>query len=115
MDSSALLIPDRTDQSTTSIFTRPGQTLFYHFDLAEGFTSRCRLIYQGEKVLRLKGSLDPTWVDQGRLERDPEWRRDMKALNQGCNNFDPLAKFEESSKKIEFRLPTEGEPVVVVE
>jgi len=113
IDKSSLLIPDRTDQSTTSIFTRPGQTAFYHFDLAEGFTSRCRLTYQGDQVVRLKGSLDPTWVDQGRLERDPEWERDMKALSQGCNNFDPLSKFEESSKKIEFRLPTSGEPVVV--
>ena len=112
-DRSSLLIPDRTDQSTTSIFTRPGQTAFYHFDLAEGFTSRCRITYQGEQVVRLKGTLDPTWVDQGRLERDPEWQRDMKALSQGCNNFDPVSKFEESSKKIEFRLPTAGEPVVL--
>ena len=113
MDRSSLLIPDRTDQSTTSIFTRPGQTAFYHFDLAEGFTSRCRLTYLGEQVVRLKGTLDSTWVDQGRLERDPEWQRDMKTLSQGCNNFDPLSKFEESSKKIEFRLPTAGEPVVI--
>jgi len=113
MDRSSLLIPDRTDQSTASIFTQPGQTAFYHFDLAEGFTSRCRLTYQGEQVVRLRGTLDPTWIDQGRLERDPEWERDMKALNQGSTNFDPLAKYEESSKKIEFRLPAAGEPVVV--
>ena len=113
LDRNSLLIPDRTDQSTVSIFTRPGQTAYYHFDLVEGFTTKCRITYQGEQVVRLRGSLDPTWVDQGRLERDPEWQRDMKVLSQGCKNFDPLSKFEESSKKIEFRQPTTGEAVVL--
>ena len=110
IDRTSLLTPDRTDQSTRSIFTRPGQTAYYHFDLAEGFTSRCRLTYQGEQVVRLRGVLDSTWVDQGRLERDPEWERDMKALNPQKN---PLCNYEEAVKKIEFKMPAEGEPVVL--
>ena len=72
MDRRSLLEPDRRDVDLRNIFTEPGQVAFHHFGLVEGFTSRARVTYLGERVVRVRGEMTADWMDAGRLERDPE-------------------------------------------
>ena len=104
VDRVSLLQPDREDMELSSIFQTPGQEAFWHFHLVAGYTNRCRLVYRGEQVLRLRGVLDTPWMDAGRLERDPEYRRDMKRCGRDDDLPDPT--------EVDWKTPPAG-PVLL--
>ena len=83
VDRRSLLEPDRRDVDLRNIFTEPGQVAFHHFGLVEGFTTRARVTYLGERAVRVRGEVTGDWIDAGRLVREPERARDLRRRGEG--------------------------------
>ena len=69
--------PDRTDTDLTGIFTKPGEWAMYQYGLDDGMTTKCKIVYKGCKMLRLKGFLKSTSCCT-LLKRDPEYEEDVR-------------------------------------
>ena len=77
-----LLTPDRTDQSLEEIFTEPGQSAIYQYHLVDGFRSRCKVVFRGQKLLRMRGNPSRHLPCRTQLDRDPEYERDVERINR---------------------------------
>jgi len=76
-----LLTPDRTDMELEEIFTEPGESAIYHFHPVDGFRSRCKVVFKGQKLLRMRGKTRPIPCG-AQLDRDPEYERDVERINR---------------------------------
>jgi len=77
-----ILTPDRTDQLLEEIFTEPGQSAIYQYHLVDGFRSRCKVVFRGQKHLRMRGKPSRHLPCGSQLERDPEYERDVERVNR---------------------------------
>eukprot|EP00092_Neocalanus_flemingeri_P038816 GFUD01042259.1.p1 GENE.GFUD01042259.1~~GFUD01042259.1.p1 ORF type:complete len:476 (-),score=154.50 GFUD01042259.1:133-1422(-) len=75
-----LLTPDRTDKSLEGIFAETGESAIYQYHLVDGFRSRCKVVFQGKKYLRLRGKTRRLPCG-AQLDRDPEYERDVERIN----------------------------------